>query len=245
MSHAKIAPTHPTKKIAETDQQEPLLAVLVAELPEQGRSDRGDEQERGEDPGRPRGRRVQVALQARQRRHHHRLLERVRKRGQGEDGERDVVVLAVSLHRLEHNDEPRRDRPVGQTRCMRAGGIVGLIRSAVVYLRDHPRVTKSLQAFLVALTLGICGFAIVDQWHKAGPRLAHAKPGYLVLAFVTIAAYYLVFIFGWIRMLEAWGIRVTYRVALQAEMVSMLAKYLPGGVWTPAARTVALRRSGE
>jgi uncharacterized membrane protein YbhN (UPF0104 family) len=26
-------------------------------------------------------------------------------------------------------------------------------------------------------------------------------------------------------------------------MVSMLAKYLPGGVWTPAARTVALRRS--
>jgi hypothetical protein len=36
---------------------------------------------------------------------------------------------------------------------------------------------------------------------------------------------------------------VPYGVALQAEMVSMLAKYLPGGVWTPAARTVALRRS--
>jgi uncharacterized membrane protein YbhN (UPF0104 family) len=44
-------------------------------------------------------------------------------------------------------------------------------------------------------------------------------------------------------MLEEWAIRVPYRVALQAEMVSMLAKYLPGGVWTPAARTVALRRS--
>ena len=38
------------------------------------------------------------------------------------------------------------------------------------------------------------------------------------------------------------GIDVPYRVALQAEMVSMLAKYLPGGVWTPAARAVALRR---
>jgi uncharacterized membrane protein YbhN (UPF0104 family) len=43
-------------------------------------------------------------------------------------------------------------------------------------------------------------------------------------------------------MLDAWGIQVPYRVALQAEMVSMLAKYLPGGVWTPAARAVALRR---
>jgi uncharacterized membrane protein YbhN (UPF0104 family) len=37
---------------------------------------------------------------------------------------------------------------------------------------------------------------------------------------------------------------VRYHVALQAEMVSMLAKYLPGGVWTPAARALALRRYG-
>jgi uncharacterized membrane protein YbhN (UPF0104 family) len=59
-----------------------------------------------------------------------------------------------------------------------------------------------------------------------------------------VAAYYLVFILGWIRMLDAWGIHVHYRVALLAEMVSMLAKYLPGGVWTPAARAVALRRYG-
>ncbi len=54
--------------------------------------------------------------------------------------------------------------------------------------------------------------------------------------------YYLVFILGWIRILESWHIEVSYRVALQAEMVSMLAKYLPGGLWTPAARTFALRR---
>jgi uncharacterized membrane protein YbhN (UPF0104 family) len=68
---------------------------------------------------------------------------------------------------------------------------------------------------------------------------------YLVLGFLTIAAYYLVFILGWIRILEEWSIRVPYGVALQAEMVSMLAKYLPGGVWTPAARTVALRRNAD
>ena len=60
-----------------------------------------------------------------------------------------------------------------------------------------------------------------------------------------MSAYYLVFILGWIRILAAWGIRIPYRVALQAEMVSMLAKYLPGGVWTPAARTLALRRSAN
>ncbi len=127
---------------------------------------------------------------------------------------------------------------------MSESGVVGAIKRAAAYLRAHPRLTKGLQIGLVTTTLALCAWAVVDQWHKAAPLLEHAKPGYLLLAFATVAAYYLVFILGWIRMLEAWEIRVSYRVALQAEMVSMLAKYLPGGVWTPAARTVALRRGG-
>jgi len=61
-----------------------------------------------------------------------------------------------------------------------------------------------------------------------------------------VALYYLVFILGWIRILAAWNIRVSYRAALQAEMASMLAKYVPGGVWTPVARVTALERlTGE
>jgi uncharacterized membrane protein YbhN (UPF0104 family) len=46
------------------------------------------------------------------------------------------------------------------------------------------------------------------------------------------------------RILDTWGIRMPYGAALRAEMVSMLAKYVPGGVWTPAARVVAARRAG-
>jgi glycosyltransferase 2 family protein len=124
-------------------------------------------------------------------------------------------------------------------------GIVGRARAVVAFFREHPRLTKAIEAVLVAITLVLCGWAVVDQWHKAGPRLAHARPGYVAAAFVMIAVYYLVFILGWIRMLSAWRIDVPYQAALQAEMVSMLAKYLPGGVWTPAARAVALRRYGD
>jgi glycosyltransferase 2 family protein len=116
-------------------------------------------------------------------------------------------------------------------------------RALVSWFRARPRLTRTIQVALVAITVALCAWAVVDQWHEAGPRLRHADPAFLVLAFLTIAAYYLVFILGWIRILEAWDIRLRYSVALQAEMVSMLAKYLPGGVWTPAARTVALRRS--
>jgi uncharacterized membrane protein YbhN (UPF0104 family) len=122
-------------------------------------------------------------------------------------------------------------------------GIVARGRALVAWFQAHPRTTKGIQAALVAATVGLCAWAVADQWSKAGPLLGDANLGYVAAAFLTIAAYYLVFILGWVRMLEAWQIRVPYRVALQAEMVSMLAKYLPGGVWTPAARAVALRRS--
>ena len=46
------------------------------------------------------------------------------------------------------------------------------------------------------------------------------------------------------RILADWDIHISYPAALRAEMVSMLAKYVPGGVWTPAARVVAARRAG-
>jgi glycosyltransferase 2 family protein len=114
--------------------------------------------------------------------------------------------------------------------------------AGVQYLRARPRLIKGTQLVLLVLTVGFCIWAVRDQWSKAGPLLENASPAYLALSLGVVALYYLVFILGWIRMLDAWGIQIPYRVALQAEMVSMLAKYLPGGVWTPAARALALRR---
>jgi hypothetical protein len=114
--------------------------------------------------------------------------------------------------------------------------------AAVEFFRARPQLVKGIQLVLLALTLGFCAWAVRDEWSKAKPLLENANAAYLTLAFAIVAGYYLVFILGWIRMLDAWGIPVGYRAALQAEMVSMLAKYLPGALWTPAARTVALRR---
>lgn len=121
--------------------------------------------------------------------------------------------------------------------------IVSRVRAVAAFLHAHPVLSKVLQLAVVLLTVGFCLWAVRDEWSKAGPLLEHASPAYLSLALATVAGYYLVFILGWIRILAAWGIEIPYRVALGAEMVSTLAKYIPGGVWTPAARAVALRRS--
>lgn len=106
------------------------------------------------------------------------------------------------------------------------------------------RVLVGLQlAFLVAV-LGFLTYAFRDAWADALPLLRDADPLLLLAALGVLAAYYLLFVVGWQWILAAFGIRVAYRIALQAEMASMLAKYVPGGVWTPLARIVWLRRTG-
>jgi hypothetical protein len=98
-------------------------------------------------------------------------------------------------------------------------------------------------AFVVAV-LVFLGFAFRDAWADARPRLRDASLGDLAIATVLLAAYYCMFVVGWQWILRALDVRVSYAVALQAEMASMLAKYVPGGVWTPAARVVWLRKTG-
>lgn len=121
------------------------------------------------------------------------------------------------------------------------------VTGAVGWLRAQLRkkwLVVTLELVAVALLLGALGWAVRDVWSDAGPRLRGADLAQLGLALAVLSAYYLVFVAGWMRILAAYDIRISYPVALQAEMLSMLAKYVPGGVWTPAARVLALRRFG-
>ena len=92
--------------------------------------------------------------------------------------------------------------------------------------------------------LAFLGYEFSDAVREAWPRLRNADLKLVALAHVLLAAYYLLFVLGWQSILRAYGIRLGYRAVLGAEMLSMLAKYIPGGVWTPAARVVAARRAG-
>ena len=119
-------------------------------------------------------------------------------------------------------------------------------RRIVSGLKRRPRLRRALEAGAVLGVLTICAYAVKGEWAKAAPQLGHARLSNVGISLAVVAVYYLVFILGWIRILAGWNIRVSYRAALQSEMVSMLAKYIPGGVWTPAARVTALERlTGE
>jgi glycosyltransferase 2 family protein len=106
------------------------------------------------------------------------------------------------------------------------------------------RVVVALQLILLVAVLAFFGYALRDVWADALPLLGDTDPFYLLAALGVLAAYYLLFAVGWWWLLAALRIRVSYGIALQAEMASMLAKYIPGGIWTPLARIVWLRRAG-
>ena len=116
--------------------------------------------------------------------------------------------------------------------------------NGLVALLRRRRVAAGLQLVGLALVLGFLAYATRDVWADAGPRLRDASIVDLGIALVILAVYYLMFVEGWRRILMSYAIHVPYRIALQAEMLSMLAKYVPGGIWTPAARVVAMRRAG-
>jgi glycosyltransferase 2 family protein len=108
----------------------------------------------------------------------------------------------------------------------------------------HPRWFVAAESALFAVFFVSVVWAVRGSVHDAADDLRNADPIMFVLACVAVAAYYLLFVLGWMRILADWDIRLSYPAALRAEMVSMLAKYIPGGVWTPAARVVAAKRAG-
>jgi glycosyltransferase 2 family protein len=108
----------------------------------------------------------------------------------------------------------------------------------------HRRLLGAVQVGLLVIFFGALGWGLRGSLHSAARDLGHANLALFGLGCAAVGAYYLVFVLGWMRILAEWGIELSYPAALRAEMLSMLAKYVPGGIWTPAARVVAARRAG-
>jgi len=121
---------------------------------------------------------------------------------------------------------------------------VGRLRRGYEAVARRRWAIVTIQLVALAVVLFFAGWAFRGAWHEAEPRLADADVSDLAFSSAILAAYYLLFTVGWQRLLAAWGVRIPYLVALQAEMTSILAKYVPGTVWIPAARIAALQRFG-
>jgi glycosyltransferase 2 family protein len=121
---------------------------------------------------------------------------------------------------------------------------VSRLSDAANFASRHRRLLGAVQLVVLAAFFISLGWALRGSVRSAAHDLDHANLVLFALGCAALGAYYLVFVLGWMRILAEWGIQLSYPAALRAEMVSMLAKYIPGGIWTPAARVVAARRAG-
>lgn len=108
----------------------------------------------------------------------------------------------------------------------------------------HRRLLGAAQLIVLVVFFGSLAWALRGSVHAAAHDLENANIVLFALGCAALAAYYLVFVLGWMWILTEWGVRLPYPAALRAEMISMLAKYIPGAIWAPAARVVAARRAG-
>ncbi|HUJ56233.1 MAG TPA: lysylphosphatidylglycerol synthase domain-containing protein [Gaiellaceae bacterium] len=112
------------------------------------------------------------------------------------------------------------------------------------FAEAHHRLLILLQIAVLLAFIAAMAWIVRGEIHAAADDLANANLVLFGLGCAALVAYYLVFVLGWMWILADWGIQISYPAALRAEMLSMVAKYVPGGVWTPAARVVAARRAG-
>jgi uncharacterized membrane protein YbhN (UPF0104 family) len=108
----------------------------------------------------------------------------------------------------------------------------------------HRRLLGAVQLIVLVVFFASLAWALRGSVHAAARDVSNANLVLFALGCAALATYYLVFVLGWIRILGEWGIQLSYPAALRAEMLSMLAKYIPGAIWAPAARVVAARRAG-
>ena len=108
----------------------------------------------------------------------------------------------------------------------------------------HRRLIGAAQLIVLVVFFASVAWALRGSFHGAVHDVENANVALFALGCAALAAYYLVFVLGWLRILAEWGVQLSYPAGLRAEMLSMLAKYIPGAIWAPAARVVAARRAG-
>lgn len=70
------------------------------------------------------------------------------------------------------------------------------------------------------------------------------RPGWIVLAALTVWGTYALLIEAWRRVLTGWGQRLSYAGAVRIWTLSNLGRYLPGKVWSIAGLAVLAQRRG-
>jgi uncharacterized membrane protein YbhN (UPF0104 family) len=103
---------------------------------------------------------------------------------------------------------------------------------------------RGAQALVAVLVIYFVYRSVSTQIEQSRFLELHFTLGYLLAAWVAIAAYYLLFAGGLMLVIRALGYRPRYRDIFKLSFAANLGKYLPGGVWQVAGKVAMARQAG-
>jgi glycosyltransferase 2 family protein len=106
-------------------------------------------------------------------------------------------------------------------------------------------VLRAALPWLVSIALlGLVGRQLARQWSALEAESLSLSPGWAALSFLLLALFMLGMTQAWRMLARTLDQEVDFRTAFYIVVVSNLAKYIPGGLWTVVGRVALARRFG-
>ena len=101
-----------------------------------------------------------------------------------------------------------------------------------------------LSYLLVALGLGYMGFLTANLWSRVQDLDFHLQAGPLVVSVILLIGLFLLDAYGWLRILAVMEHKPPIIENIRIWLLSSVARYLPGGIWSYVSRADMTRRQG-
>jgi uncharacterized membrane protein YbhN (UPF0104 family) len=106
------------------------------------------------------------------------------------------------------------------------------------------KIPRWVQVLFGLIIFGFIVSSLINNWQQIGESNWHFQPLPLFLAMVCLVLYIICHGFLWTWMVRKLNVTLSYRNGVRAYLMSQLAKYIPGGIWSFAALTVTGQQLG-
>ncbi len=108
------------------------------------------------------------------------------------------------------------------------------------------RLWWALQLAVAAVVAWLVWTAIVKNWSEFRSLQVSLtfRPGWIVLAALTVFLSYAISVEAWRRILAGWAQHLAYGRALRVWLVANLGRYVPGKLWSVAGLMILAQRAG-
>ncbi len=103
---------------------------------------------------------------------------------------------------------------------------------------------NKLRRAVIVVAIVCMALAVYQQWQAIGQIEWHFRADLLMLSFIGLLLLFFLDAYGWHLVLKTLGQSVQPGRSIRVWLISSLARYIPGGIWSYASRVALARDEG-